>query len=246
MRRRDPTESIAAVGDDIRQMAQKAYCNLDSLAQEALALNQLYKIVSLEMKCRCIDRDCRTVAEAVDVIERYEAIMGENSDRKKSNMRTIDSFPAERTELKLESTLDRIEARLDKLEKQAQYTTYAGLPQRTAPRQSSGTQRQTKRTCYTCSSPHHLFKNCPYNNPAIFYQHNSIPQQSYSIPQQHPESRNSTFTQQHPEPRNSTFPQQHPEPRNSTFPQQHPEPRNSTFPQQRPEPTNSTFPQQHP
>ena len=83
MRRREPNESVAAVGDDIRQMAQKAYCNLDSLAQEALALNQLYKIISLEMKCHCIDRDCRTVAEAVDIIERYEAIMGDYSDRKK-------------------------------------------------------------------------------------------------------------------------------------------------------------------
>ena len=46
MRRRESGESIAAVGDDIRQMAQKAYCNLDPLAQEALALNQLY-IISL-------------------------------------------------------------------------------------------------------------------------------------------------------------------------------------------------------
>ena len=72
MRRREPQESIAAVGDDIRQMAQKAYCNLDSVAQEALALYQLYKVISLEMKCRCIDKDCRTVSEAVDVIERYE------------------------------------------------------------------------------------------------------------------------------------------------------------------------------
>ena len=124
-RRREPNESVAAVGDDIRQMAQKAYCNLDSLAQEALALNQLYKIISLEMKCRCIDRDCRTVAEAVDIIKRYEAIMGDYSDRKKSNMRTIDSSPLRKAESQsksnLESTLERIEARLDRLEKQTQY-----------------------------------------------------------------------------------------------------------------------------
>lgn len=46
MRKRSPGESIAVLGDDIRQMAQRAYYNLDALAQEALALNQLYKVIS--------------------------------------------------------------------------------------------------------------------------------------------------------------------------------------------------------
>ena len=154
MRRREPNESIAAVGDVIRQMAQKAYCNFDPPAQEALALNRLYKIVSLEMKCRCIDRDCTTVSEAVDVIECYEAIIGDNLDRKKSNMRAIDLFPVRRNETqqksKLESTLERIEARIDRLEKHTQITPQIGQPQQTFPKQGCGGQKPTKRTCYTC------------------------------------------------------------------------------------------------
>ena len=60
---------------------QKASCNLDIGAQESLPLNQLFKIKSLEMKCRSIDSECQTIAEAVDVIERYESIVGEG-DRK--------------------------------------------------------------------------------------------------------------------------------------------------------------------
>ncbi|MEW8545924.1 MAG: hypothetical protein AB2693_20575 [Candidatus Thiodiazotropha sp.] len=176
MRRREPNESIAAVGDDIRQMAQKAYCNLDSLAQEALALNQLYKIVSLEMKCRCIDRDCRTVAEAVDVIERYEAIMGDNSDRKRSNMRTIDSSPfnknASQQKSTLETALERIEARLDRLEKQTQ------LQQQTVPKQGVNAQKPAKRTCFTCNSPFHMYRNCPYNNQSHYQQTNGPSRQS--------------------------------------------------------------------
>lgn len=64
MRKRLPDESIAILGDDILQMVQRAYHNLDALAQEALALNQPYKVISLEMKCRCIDKDCQIVAEA--------------------------------------------------------------------------------------------------------------------------------------------------------------------------------------
>ena len=47
---------------------------LDTLAQEALALNQLYKSISLWMKRKCIDKECETVATAVDIIEKYKAI----------------------------------------------------------------------------------------------------------------------------------------------------------------------------
>lgn len=56
----------------------------DARAQEALALNQLYKSISLEMKCRCIDRNCSTIAQAVDIIERYESILGDGAERKRT------------------------------------------------------------------------------------------------------------------------------------------------------------------
>ena len=70
-------------------MAQKAYSNLDTRAQEVLALNQLYKNISLEKKFRCIDKECHSVTEAVDLIERYEALLGESSDRKRGNVRQV-------------------------------------------------------------------------------------------------------------------------------------------------------------
>lgn len=76
-RRRTPNESIVALADDLRQMSQKAYPNLDALAQEALPINQLYKSITLKMKCRCINKDCQNIADAVEVIERYEAVLGE-------------------------------------------------------------------------------------------------------------------------------------------------------------------------
>ena len=53
-----PEEGIAEIGDDIKQLAQKAYCNLDPAAQESFALNQLYKIISTEMK---VDASTRNV-----------------------------------------------------------------------------------------------------------------------------------------------------------------------------------------
>ena len=72
-------------------VGQKAYCNLDDTAQELLALNHLYKVVSVEMKCRCIEKHCQTVFDAADVIDRYEAILGENTDWKKQHVRAAKS-----------------------------------------------------------------------------------------------------------------------------------------------------------
>ncbi|ESP05340.1 hypothetical protein LOTGIDRAFT_152181 [Lottia gigantea] len=73
-RKRQSEKSITALGDDLRQMTKRAYPTLVAIAQEALALNQFYKCITLGMKCRCIDRNCAIVAQAVDVVERYEDI----------------------------------------------------------------------------------------------------------------------------------------------------------------------------
>ncbi|CAC5422173.1 unnamed protein product [Mytilus coruscus] len=87
MRKRNPGEAIAALADDLRQMAQRAYIDLDARAQEVLALNQLYKSVAPEVKYQCTNQGCRTVAGAVEVIERYEAIIGDGSEKKKGSVR---------------------------------------------------------------------------------------------------------------------------------------------------------------
>jgi len=73
---RGKTETIATFGDDVRVLSQKAYVNLDNEAQEMLALQHFYKSVSPEMRCRLTDKGCRTICEAVEVVERYEDVMG--------------------------------------------------------------------------------------------------------------------------------------------------------------------------
>ena len=49
-RTRRPNESIAELADDLRRLAQGAYSNMNHDAREMLALNQLYKSVSPELK----------------------------------------------------------------------------------------------------------------------------------------------------------------------------------------------------
>ena len=90
---RRPGESIAALGDDLLLMAQKAYISLDANAQEMLALQQFYKAVSLEMRCRIMDKDCTSISEAVDVVERYEELLNDCPDKKRTVARGADRRP---------------------------------------------------------------------------------------------------------------------------------------------------------
>ena len=73
-RKRGLHESIQALSDDVRMMAQRAYADLDAEAQEMLALNHMYREIDPEMKFHCIFNKCKTVTEAVVMIETYESI----------------------------------------------------------------------------------------------------------------------------------------------------------------------------
>ena len=150
-RTRQSGESIAALGDDLRQMSQKAYPNLDNVAQEALALNQLYKSISLEMKCRCIDRNCSTIAQAVDIIERYEAVLGDVGDKKKATRMVTSS--GQQNELK--EALDKLNQRLQMLEDRSH-------DERNGRNQWRSGQNYGTRTCFVCHSPDHFMRDCPH------------------------------------------------------------------------------------
>lgn len=156
-RRRTSNESIAALADDLRQMSQKAYPNLDALAQEALSINQLYKSITLEMKCRCIDKDCQTIADAVEVIERYEAVLGEGEKRKqavraigddKDVKRSNSGGSADTIQPELTDTLKQILTRLERLES-GQTPKFGGR------------QNQNNRHCFICRAPDHFMRECP-------------------------------------------------------------------------------------
>ncbi len=131
-------------------------------AQEALALNQLYKTLTLEMKCRCIDRDCHTVAEAVDVIERYEAVMDDSKDRKRThvcmtNIATDDSIPKHSDNL--EKCLQDIVQGLSKLDLKG----HGARPQYNRGYQNNGQDQKAQRSfrrCLICNEPGHLLKSC--------------------------------------------------------------------------------------
>ena len=164
LRQRKSGESITALGEELRQLAKKAYRHLDTNAQETLALNQLYKLIPVEMKCRCIDHDCQSVHQAVEVIERYEAILGESSqERKKSSLRSMDhKTEAKNNDPSKSGILQKLDARLEKLETLSLVQQIAGRED-TAKQQwkPAPSVNRNNRCCFFCSSPDHMVKNCP-------------------------------------------------------------------------------------
>ena len=148
-RRRQRGESIASLADDLRQLAQRAYSDLDVYSQERLALNMLYRQISPDMQCRCIDNGCHTIIQAVNVIERYEAILGTQS----TYVRALSEEPVTNPENDIRKVVQRLESRLDRLEKVCP-------PVPTQPQRH----RQTHpRYCFTCNSNDHFWRDCPQN-----------------------------------------------------------------------------------
>lgn len=169
MRKRQPGESVAALADDLRQMAQRAYIDLDGKAQEVLALNQLYKSVGPEVKYQCTNQGCRTVAEAVEVMERYEAIMGDGSERKKGSVRmTKESMVQEdhahgTDETQMKDTLNGLTRRISQLEATKPSTNFR--PNTYNQSRQGGNSFNTYRReakCFICDSTSHICRNCPF------------------------------------------------------------------------------------
>lgn len=157
-RRRTTGETIAALADDLRQMAQRAYKDFDPRAQEVLALNQLYKSVSPEIKYQC--KDCKTITEAVEIIERYEAIMSDPMDKR----RPVRMMSQGNNEQDYE-TIQGLSRRMEKLETEGTNKNNSGF-QRSDTRLKSNQEekqhiRKNKGLCYICQSPNHYFSKCP-------------------------------------------------------------------------------------
>ena len=190
-RKRQKSESIASLADDIRQLCQKAYSDLDYYAQEKLALNQLYKLISPEMRCRCIDRDCATVNQAVSIIERYESILGTQHN----DIRAYESSQPAKPDTSLETILQRIESRLDKIE-------------------SGDRQAQNRsRVCFGCNASDHLWSSCPQNSRSrpdnLSRNQNRSPNHRFDSPRNDRYPQNTTHNTQHYAQRNqhSHYPQ---------------------------------------
>ena len=64
------------------------------------------------MKCRCVDNDCQTLHEAAAVVDRYEAILGEQYQRTpRGNICAIDMTGV--SDSGVSGILKKLDSRLD-------------------------------------------------------------------------------------------------------------------------------------
>ena len=159
---RRQNESIAELGDDLRRMSQRAYSSLNNEARVTLALNQLYKSVSPELKYKCISKNCTSVIQAVSIIELYEGILGEDSAKNlvgqataepDRNLQAKESFSYNRDDNNLQGILRQLQNCIEMLSRQSKTHTCGDQ----GPRDRNG-----QRLCYICSSPRHLQRDCPH------------------------------------------------------------------------------------
>ena len=158
---RRQNESIAELGDDLRCMSQRAYSSLNNEAKEMLALNQLYKSVSPELKYKCISKNCTSVTQAVSIIELYEAILGEDSAKNlvrqataepDRNLQAKESFSYNGDDNNFQGILRQLQNCIEMLSRQCNTQTRGDQ----GPRDRNG-----QRLCYICFSPRHLQRDCP-------------------------------------------------------------------------------------
>jgi len=153
-RTRGKEKDIATFGDEVRVLSQRAYGNLDQEAQEMLALQHFYRNVSPEMRCSLCDNGCRTIREAVEVVERVEDVMGRTyvdvgryqqinnlyTTTNTDSCRILQSNSTDDDDIK--AILNRMERRMEKLEAVVLV-------------------KRNNRKCYKCGSTDHLMNRCP-------------------------------------------------------------------------------------
>lgn len=160
-RRRGQGESIAALADDLRQMAQRAYSDLDGTAQEVLALNQMYKNIPPEVKYQCTNQECTTVTDAVEVIERYEAIIGDVTEKKRQGVRMISEASSEGAtgSSKMDETINKLTRLVNNLDDRSHNQHHQTNRGYSRPGFNRGNITRPM-ACHFCGKTNHFIKNC--------------------------------------------------------------------------------------
>ena len=112
-RTRKSGESVADLGDDIWSLVQESYPEMAFSFQESIALDCLKQAVDQELQLRFIDREVKTLQEAVDVTEIYESVMKRSKPPVTSQNKSVRAVQAGGKEVKCS---DNVNSRLGKVE----------------------------------------------------------------------------------------------------------------------------------
>ena len=147
-RRRNFGESITSLADDLRLLSRRAYGNFDVNTQEYLAMDQLYKSIKPEIKLRCFDRNCKTLEDAIEVIETYEEMINNHKESRKINS------THEKKDCQTESKNRNL--------KKKSYVDSKPLIEEKTHRRPTNKQHKRSKRCFICNLFGHFKRDCPY------------------------------------------------------------------------------------
>ena len=154
MRKRTQGESAAELGDEIWRLVLRAYPKFDLKTQEQLALDAFQNAITVSLKVKCVEQACKNVEDAVRIVERYEALMHEENDRRKP----VRALTSEESELsKVLAGLNQVLARLS--DKGAPTENQNAKSNQT--KMGQGYSRDKPRqVCWYCEKPGHMQAEC--------------------------------------------------------------------------------------
>lgn len=169
--RRQPGESIEKLRDSLWLMARKAYPALPREAQEQLALDALMRAVEHDLRIQCTMKECKSLDEAVAVMQRYEAVQQVEPDKKKKAVKVVepgshntpprDSGPSKQVEELCHKMADMLQQQLKAMEELKKFHTRKRPRGQGSQAPQAGTSRASRDECFRCGQKGHFIKNCP-------------------------------------------------------------------------------------
>ncbi len=87
--RRQPGDNVSKLRDSMWLLTRKGYPRLPREAQEQIALDALLRAVDSDLRIQCSMQDCRNLDSAVAVMEKYEAVVQADPDRRKKPVKKV-------------------------------------------------------------------------------------------------------------------------------------------------------------
>lgn len=168
-KKRQHGESISKFRDEMWLMTKKAYPQLPRIAQDQIALDAFLRAVDTELRIHCTMQKCKTLGEAVAVIESFEAVAPFDADRRRRVVRMVGGGEEDQGEKEeddadtvkvMHTTAERLTTMVEQQSKLLQSLQNEKMKFNRAG-QDQAQYKAAKDECFNCRQKGHFARDCP-------------------------------------------------------------------------------------